>query len=182
MRPLAPRERKLVAVLLLLLAVTVVYFGLIGPVVDGFQSRAERREALHRQFRMNEQRIASLDALQHAALRQQDALMGMFIVAADADEAGETLRAQLEDVGQSAGGDIKSTEALVSSEEGWTRAAIDARMTHAQFAQFLARLNQQQPPVVVDTVIANAADALNDPKSDLLNVRLEISAPFLRAR
>ncbi|MFM9937539.1 MAG: type II secretion system protein GspM [Novosphingobium sp.] len=182
MRSLSRRESRLVAVLLLLLAVTLIYFGLVAPVVDGFQNRALLREQLHRQFRSNEQRIATLDALQREALRQQDALRTMFLIGADADEAGEALRAEIEAAAQTNGADIKATEALLSSEEGWTRAALEARMTHSQFAALLAQLNQLHPPVVVDTVIANAADALNDPKSDTLNVRLEISAPFLRAQ
>jgi general secretion pathway protein M len=182
MRTLSARESRLIAVLLLLVAVTLVYFVVIGPVVDGFQSRALLREQLHRQFRGNEQRIATLDALQREALRQQDAMRTMFLIGNDAEEAGETLRAQIEAAAQASGADIKATEALLSSQDGWARAALEARMTHAQFAALLAQLNQQQPPVVVENVIANAADALNDPKSDLLNVRLEISAPFLRAQ
>jgi general secretion pathway protein M len=182
MRTLSGRESRLIAVLLLLVTVALAYVVVIGPLVEGFESRNQRREQLHRQFRANEQRIATLSALQREALRQQDTMRSMFLVGADAEEAGETLRAQLEAAAQANGADIKATEALLSSDDGWVRAALEARMTHSQFAALLAQINRMTPPVVAETVIANAADALNDPKSDYLNVRLEISAPFLRAQ
>ena len=49
-------------------------------------------------------------------------------------------------------------------------------------AGLLARLNALKPALAVDAVTVIADDALTNPKSDLLDVRLEASAPFVPAR
>jgi len=182
MRSLSARERQLVAVLLLLVAIAAAYFAVVYPIIDGFRSRAEAREQLQHTFLRNTQRIATLDQLQRTALKQQVDLRTMLIVGPDSDEAGETLREQIEATAQAAHVNVKATEAVLSGDEGWVRVALEAQMSHAQLANLLAQLNQQRPAIVIETVVANAADALNDPKSDLLDVRLEVSAPFLRTQ
>lgn len=103
------------------------------------------------------------------------------MAAPDAEQAGEALRERIETAAQELGADIKSSEA-VPAETGWARAAIDARMSHAQFANFLAKLNALKPALAVETVTVVADDALTNYKSDLLDVRLEASAPFVPAR
>jgi general secretion pathway protein M len=182
MRPLSQRERRLFAILILIAVISLALLVVVGPIIGGFNSRAQQRAQLAQQFLINEQRIASLGALQREALRQEDTMRTTFLTAPDADEAGETLREQVEATAQGTGATIKATEATASADDGWVRVTLEAKTTHAQFATLLARLNQQQPAVVVETFVANAADALNDPKSDSIDVRLEISAPFIRAR
>lgn len=181
MRPLSARERKLVAVLLLVLAVALVLLVVIGPIVSGFADRAARREALAQTFHANELRIASLGGLQAEAERQSGEMRQRFIAAPDAAEASELLRERIEALTQELGGDIKASDA-VPAETGWARAAIDARMSHTQLATLLARLNQIKPALAVETVTVIADDAMTNPKSDLLDVRLEATAPFVPAR
>jgi hypothetical protein len=59
---------------------------------------------------------------------------------------------------------------------------MDMRMSHAQLAALLARLNAMKPALAVETVTVIADDALTNYKSDLLDVRLEATAPFVPAR
>lgn len=181
MRPLSARERKLIAVLVLVLAVALVLTIVIGPVASGFSDRAARREALVQTFHANELRIGSLGALQAEAERQTGAMRGLFMAAPDAGEASEALRERVETAVQELGGDIKASEA-VPAEEGWARAAMDMRVSHAQLAALLARLNAMKPALAVETVTVIADDALTNYKSDLLDVRLEATAPFVPAR
>ncbi len=181
MRPLSSRERKLIAVLILVLAVSLVLTIVIGPVVSGFTERAARREALVQTFHANERRIGSLNALQAEAERQPGQMRALLLAAPDADEAGEALRERIETAAQDAGGDIKASEA-VPTEQGWARAAIDARMSHAQLATLLARLNALKPALAVDSLTVIADDALTNTRSDLLDVRLEATAPFVPPR
>ena len=123
MRPLSARERKLIAVLILVLAVALVLTIVIGPVASGFSDRAARREALVQTFHANELRIGSLGTLQAEAERQTGAMRGLFMAAPDAGEASEALRERVETAVQELGGDIKASEA-VPAEEGWARAAM----------------------------------------------------------
>lgn len=181
MRPLSPRERKLMAVLILVLAVSLVLTLVISPLVFGFAERAARREALIQTFHANEQRIAALTALQAEAERQKGEMRVLFLSAPDAAEASETLRDRIETVTQDLGGDIKSSDAL-PAEQGWARAGIDARLSHAQLAALLARLDALKPALALDTLTVIAEDALTNSRSDLLDVRLEATAPFVPAR
>jgi hypothetical protein len=68
------------------------------------------------------------------------------------------------------------------AEQGWARAAIDVRLSHEQLAALLARLNALKPALAVDTLLVIADDALTNSRSDLLDVRLEATAPFVPAR
>lgn len=181
MRPLSPRESKLIAVLILVMAVSLALTLVIGPIVSGFTDRAARREALVQTFHANELRIGSLGALQAEAERQVGEMRRLFISAPDAEDASEALRERVETAAQEAGGDVKGSEA-VPSEEGWARAAIDARMSRDQFAALLAHLNAMKPALAVESVTVIADDALTNTKSDLLDVRLEATAPFVPAR
>lgn len=182
MRKLSVRESRLVAVLILVAAVALVALVVIGPIVDGFRDRAQKREQLGQQFLINERRIASLNVLQREAVRQDDAIRGMFLSAPDADEAGEALREQIEGVAQAAKVNIKATEAMQGAEDDWVRAALEVQVTDAQLIDLLARINTIKPGVVVDSVAVTAADALTNLESDTLDVRIEASAPFLRTR
>ncbi len=181
MRPLSPRERKLVAVLILVLAVALVLTLVIGPLVSGFSARAARRDALVQTFHANEQRISALNALQAEAERQIGEMRVLFMAAPDAEDAGETLRERIETAALEAGADVRASEAL-PAEQGWARAALDVRLNHQQLASLLARLNTMKPALAVDGLTVIAEDALTNPKSDLLDVRLEATAPFVPAR
>ncbi len=181
MRPLSPRERKLIAVLILVLAFSLVLTIVIGPLVSGFTERTARRDALVQTFHANELRIGSLGALEAEAERQVGEMRTLFIAAPDGEDAGEALRERVEAAAQEAGGDVKASEA-VPTEEGWARAAIDARLSHDQLAVLLARLNAMKPALVVESVAVIANDALTNTKSDLLDVRLEATAPFVPTR
>ena len=181
MRSLSPRERKLVAVLILVLAVSLVLAVVIGPLVAGFTERSARRDALVQTFHANEKRIGSLSALQAEAERQVGEMRALFMAATDADEAGEALRDRIEAAALAAGGDVKTSEAL-PADEGWARAALEVRLSHTQLAGLLARLNRMKPALAVDGLTVVAEDALTNPKSDLLDVRLEATAPFVPAR
>jgi hypothetical protein len=90
------------------------------------------------------------------------------------------LRAAVEAIVAAAGADVKASEAL-PGEEGWAHAAVEARMGHAQLATVLARLDAARPALAVDGVTVIADDALSNFKSDLVDVRIEASAPFLVA-
>lgn len=185
MRPLSARERKLIAVLILVAAIALVLSLMITPIVSGFAERAARRDALIQTFHANEQRIAAIGALQAEAERQIGQMQGLFMAAPDAETAGEALRERIEAAAQDLGADVKTSEAVPpdasQTDANWARAAIDARMSHAQLANLLAKLNALRPALAVETITVIADDALTNTKSDLLDVRLEVSAPFVPA-
>lgn len=202
MRALSPRESRLVALLILVATLTLVALIVVEPVVAGFRDRAGRRRELAGTFVLNERRIAAMPALTHEAERQKDELHRRLLTAPDADEAAEMLRSMIEAAATASGADIKSTDSAGSGEDGddtaadptdharkaqdsaadgWVRATVEAEMTHARLGDLLARLNALRPALVVDHVTIVADDALYHFNSDQIDVRIETSAPFLRA-
>ena len=182
MRPLSPRESRLVALLILVALVSLVLLVIIGPLVGGFRDRAQQRDMLAARFLANEQRIASLRTISARAEAQQGEMRALFITAPDGEEADEALRERIETAAQSVGANVKATEAIPGSADGWARASLEVQATEPQLAGLLARLNQLQPAVAIETMTATADDAQINLKSETINVRLEASAPFLRAQ
>lgn len=181
MRKLSPRESRLVAIAILLAAIALLFMLIVNPVLDGFRERAARREQLVQTFHLNERRIAAVPALQHEAERQGDAMRALFMAAPDAEQAGEALREKIEAAAEAEGAQVKASEST-TSDDGWAHAAIELQLGHAQLAALLQRLNQVKPSLAVDTVTVNAEEAVNNFKSDNLDVRIEASAPFVLAR
>ncbi|WP_225207870.1 hypothetical protein, partial [Novosphingobium huizhouense] len=91
---MSTRERRLVAVLILVVAVAGVLALLVTPIIEGFSSRDRQRQMLAQVFHANERRIAAVGVLQHEAEAQQTEMRRRFMVAPDADEANEMLRAR----------------------------------------------------------------------------------------
>ncbi|MEI9932269.1 MAG: type II secretion system protein GspM [Rhizomicrobium sp.] len=59
MRPLEPRERQIVALGILVLALVIVWFGLIQPVIGGFIGRAQERSELTGTYKRNAHILAA---------------------------------------------------------------------------------------------------------------------------
>jgi len=182
MRPLSPRENRLVALLILVGLVSLVLLVIVGPLIGGFRDRAQQRDTLAARFQANDLRIASLRTIQARAEEQQAEMRKLFMVAPDGDEADETLRERIEAAAQSVGANVKATEAIPGSVEGSARASLEVQVSEAQLASLLTRLNQLKPAVAIETMTVTADDALTNLKSEAINVRLEASAPFLRAQ
>ena len=179
MRALTRRERQLVAILILVAAVSGFLALIIRPIVEGFAARDRQREMLAQVFHANERRISSVGVLQHQAEAQGAEMRRRFMVAPDPDEANEMLRARIEAAVLAVGGDVKASEGISSEDEG-ARAAIEARMPHAQLPRLLDLLNQMRPAIAVNAMTVIADEALGNAKSDIIDVRLEASAPFLK--
>ncbi|WP_225206580.1 type II secretion system protein GspM [Novosphingobium huizhouense] len=178
MRQMSTRERRLVAVLILVVAVAGVLALLVTPIIEGFSSRDRQRQMLAQVFHANERRIAAVGVLQHEAEAQQTEMRRRFMVAPDADEANEMLRARIEAAVIATGGDVKASEGIPGETDG-AHAAVDARMPHGQLPRLLELVNQMRPAVAVDAMTIIADEALGNAKSDVIDVRLEASAPFL---
>ena len=71
MKPLSPRERKLVAVALLLGVIALIWIALLQPVLDGFTERAEQRAELADRYAQNERLIGRIGQLRRVAEQQR---------------------------------------------------------------------------------------------------------------
>jgi general secretion pathway protein M len=181
MRTLSGRERKLVAIAILLGAIALVWLGLVQPLISGFSDRAERRAELSREYVQNERLIGRIAALRRAAEAQRAKAADYAIAAENAGQAGELLKTRLADSFGRAGGELRATDA-VEPAAGWVRAGVTGVMSYDQLITLLDHLSQDPPYLVLDALSVNADRAVNSNNLDLMDVHLEASIPFAPAK
>ncbi len=180
MKPQSPRERKLVAIALLLGLIALVWLGVIQPLVDGFSARAEQRAELADRYAQNERLIGRIAQLRKVAEEQRRQRTAYALPAPDAGQAAELLKERLAAALDKAGGELRET-AAIEARAGWARASASGVVSNGQLLDWLAGLTAQQPYLVLESVTIGADRALNSNRADLMDVKLEASIPFAPA-
>jgi general secretion pathway protein M len=183
MRPLSARERRLVAIGILVALVAVVWFGLISPVLGGFWSRTEERHALQAQYDRDSRTVASIPILKHEAQQQRRTEEQYAIAASTPELASKQLQDRVAKSVGAVGGLVRSSVPLdtTASEVGMR---VDLQLTNQQLNQLLKRLESEEPYVVVGYISVAADRAFETGKLAAMDVKLQVSAVFhpVRAR
>jgi hypothetical protein len=182
MRPLSARERRLVAVALLLAVVAVVWFLILAPFVGGFIDRAAQRRELIATHQRNQKTMASIPTWRKASEAQRRHAERFSIPAQTEQLAVEALKERLASLATDEGFQItamQDLEADTPAEEAKVRA--DLQITLTQLHQSLRRL-ETEGPYVVEYLSVSADRALATGKSSRLLVRLEVGAPWRAVR
>lgn len=177
MRTLAPRERRLGAVAILVGVLALGWLAIIRPIVDGFASRAAQREALMLTYARDERTIGQLGSIGRAAARQQQTSGLYHMPAADIAAANAALAERLGSAVTAAGGELRGVEDM-AAPSGIARARLTCRLTGRQLAVLLERLENAPPFLTVDAVGIGANEDQAEARPDLLDVRLELSASY----
>lgn len=181
MRVTSLRERRLVALLILVAVIAGFLLLVVGPIAGGFAERAERREALLRQYQLNQRLGGSVGRLSRQAARQREALRGLALMANSPAQAAAELDARLQAGIEAAGGELRSSEQISATEDGLARARATARIGLPQLVAVLARLQNQPPYATVERLSIAADQAVVSGQLEPLDVSLEVSIPSLRA-
>lgn len=176
-RSLSARERRLLAVLLLVAVLALLARGLVLPLLDGFSERAATRAALAERYARNARLIASAPRLARLAERQNRELAAFLIVAPTPALAGERLQERLQAIVEAAGGEFRLAETL-GSEPDRVGVRVEARLTQAQLTQALLALQNDRPFLGITAVGINAADALTATTPGPMDVRIDVSIPY----
>jgi general secretion pathway protein M len=183
MRPLTPRERRLLALGLLVGAIGLVWLVLVGPLVGGFADRAQQRQDLAQTYRRNERLIAALPALR-AAAEAQRANAGRFGLAAPSEAlAVEALKERLQHLAADQGFAVTAVEDLqADAPAGEIKLRADLTLTLTQLYETVKRLESEDAYVVVDYVSVSADRSLAANRLAPIDVRLELSAAWRPTR
>lgn len=177
MKPLEPRERKLVAVGLLVATAAGLWLGLVSPLVGGVQARSEKRQELLSRYQANQRLMAALPSFRAEALVQRRTASLYQITAPTEALATEALRQRLSQALTDAGGAVTAVQPIQSDvPRGWTSVRADARITLTQLLGSLRRLENEPPYVVIDYASLGAERALLTGHAAPLDVRLQVSA------
>lgn len=179
MRPLSARERRLVAVGLLVAAVALVWFGIVGPIVGGFAARAAERDRLQATYQRNVRLIAALPVWRAAAEAQRRDAGRFAIVAPSEQLAAEALKARLQQLAKDEGVVLSSIQDLpADAAPGTVKVRADMQANLTQLCDSLRRLETEGSYVVVDYISISADQAVATGRSSPMGVRLELSADY----
>lgn len=179
MKPLSPRERRLIALGLAVAAIVLVQGFVVQPIVEGFVDRASAREELEAEYQRNARILDGAVAWRELASRQAETMPNFALVADDAPSALNILQTRLSDVLSQEGGTIRSVGEREASRADRVGVGADAEMTLPQLFRSLARLEHEDPYVLVDSLAIAAVREGGTDGAIRLSVRLEISAPIL---
>lgn len=177
MRPLSPRESRLVAVLILVAVVALAQFAVIAPIMHGFADRAEQRRELRARYAANDRMIAAIPRLRRQAETRNALLRHYTLAAPDPGAAAEMLRDRLQSAVTAIGGDPRGGEDI-PAPPGTVAARVNARLASPQLTALLVTLQNARPAITVTAMAISADDALVSGQSTTLDVQLEASIPF----
>ena len=178
MKPLTPRESRLVALGILIAVIAGVWLLLVEPVLEGFGERADTRETLLDTYSRN-QRILSGIPLWQEELEEQRQTAGRFAITAPTDAlAAEQLKNRLSRMASEAGGTLTAIQDVEDGvPAGFVRVRVNMQMTLGQLYKTLARLESEEPYVVVESLSVVADRAAQTGHLGPMAVRVEVSAP-----
>ena len=178
MRPLSARERRLVAVALLLAAFALAWFVVVGPFVGGFFDRAAQRRELEAEYQRDLRIMASIPVWRQAAERQRASAPRFAISAQSGQLAVEALKEHLSALATEEGFQITAMQDLdADTPSGEAKVRADLQPNLTQLQESLRRL-ETEGPYVVEYLSVSADRALATGHSARLAVRLEISAAW----
>jgi hypothetical protein len=176
-RPLSAREQRLVALLILTGLIALVYFAVIHPIAAGFAARDARREQLLGTYAHNVRTIASIPRLRRRAEQQRASITAFVLPARNVEAGREALKDRLQRVIEAAGGEFREG-ADGEGPAGWVQVRATARMTLPQLGATLARLGDERPYLIVDTLTIGADTALVIGQSSAMDIQIEASIPL----
>jgi hypothetical protein len=185
MRPLQSRERRILAVGLLLAALGFVWLAVISPLVGGFFARAEERTQLIADYQRNQRVMAQVGAWRIQAEDQRKSAPRFAIIAASQQLAVEALKDRVVKLAADEGFTVAAFSDLAAdAPEGKIRIRADLQLTLTQLYASLRRLETEGCYVVVEYLAVSADRAVATGRSAPLAVRIEITAAYrpVRAR
>jgi hypothetical protein len=183
MRELSPRERRLVALGLLALALGVTWLAIIGPLVVGFLDRAAEKRRLVETFQVDARLIASLPALRATAEAQRAGGARFAIAAPSETLAAEALKQRLQHIAADQGYTVAALEDLqADAPAGAVKLRADMTLSLTQLYETIRRLETEDAHVVIDYLSVNADRSIAAGRLAPIDVRVELSTDWRPVR
>ncbi len=179
-RPTSPRERQLIALLVLLAIIAGAYYLVVAPIVAGFNTREEMRDQLALTYLHNLRTVSAIPSLRREAEDQRSAAASFVVNAPNIEAGREWLKDRLQRAIDSAGGEFREGNDA-EGRAGWARARASARVTLPQLTTALTRLQNQPPWIIIESVTVTATDAVVTGQSSTMDVEIEASIPLRAA-
>jgi type II secretory pathway component PulM len=179
MTSLSDRERRLVAVLILIALITLGWLAIVSPIISGFEARAAERERLALVQASNERLIDNVARLRRTAEAQKANMTRFHLIAPTPEAASEQLKDRVSALIGEAGGEVRALQD-VETAEGQIELRIEARVGGEQLARLIERLQNAEPLLIMRSLSVSAPGAIgaevSAPSSRNLDIRLDVAA------
>ncbi len=174
---LTVRERKLVAVGILVLLIAAVWLGVVRPIVGGFHARADERDRLVREQTRGERILAQLPywRARDAALRVDAPAFALPI--RQPALAGEAAVELVSTAVTRTGGEVRAIREQ-SAADGLAKIHADLRLNLTQLTGLLKLLEDQRPFAIVQTLTIAADPATSAGRLSTLDVGIDLAIPY----
>jgi general secretion pathway protein M len=177
MRPLTPRESRLVAIGILVALIAGVWLLLFNPVIEGFSERADTRETLLETYARNQRMLSGISVWQQQLAEQRQSAGRYAISAPTAALAAEQLKNRLSRMTSESGGALTAIQDVEDGvPNGFVRVRADMQMTLGQLYKTLARLESEEPYVIVESLSVVADSAAKTRHLGPMVIRMEVSS------
>jgi type II secretory pathway component PulM len=181
MTSLSDRERRLIAILILIAVIALGWLAIIAPILSGFEARAAERERLALVQASNQRLIDNVVRLRRLAEAQKADMARFHVLAATPEAAAEQLKERVSALIGTAEGEVRAMQD-VEAEVGRIALRIEARVDAGQLVRLLERLQNSEPLMVVSALSVSApavsSAETSAPSSRKLDVRLDLAASY----
>lgn len=177
MRPMSLRERRLVALLILVAMIALVWLVFLFPLIDGFRARQDERADLLSQHQRNMQVAARLPVLRAEAVRQRAGAARFALPGRDAKAAAAMLRERVRRLAQRHQIVMQSVQEIEAGA-GEVRVRADGTFQTEQLTAFLKDLQNQDPAMLVSSLTVVADAAFETGQAAPLGIRFEVSSAY----
>lgn len=179
MSNLSERERRLVAILILVALITLGWIAVVSPILSGFEARAAERERLALVQASNQRLIDNVGILRRQTEAQRAEMARFHLIADTPEAASEQLKDRISTLIAEADGEVRALQDTEATE-GRIALRIEARVDDTELPRLLQRLQNAEPLLVVRTLSVSASSApgaaIPAISSRKLDIRLDVSA------
>lgn len=178
MRRLNPRERRLVAIALLLAALVLPYLLIVAPIVDGFSARAAERAQMAQQLEHDRRMLGSVGVWRARAQAQRLDRASYALAATSPAAASEAAIQRVSASLQAVGGKVRSVREQPGSA-GQVHVRAEAQLSLTQLAAVLKVVGNQKPCIVVEGLSIAADQAAAAGRLSPMDVRIDLAVPYV---
>jgi hypothetical protein len=172
------RERRLIALGLLVLLLALVGFGVVAPIVRGFAARRAEREQLADDLIRGQRLMAERGFWRIQALRQRTEVDRYAVLAPNASAAAQAATERISAAVQTPGGALSSLREQPPAP-GEARLRVEGRLTLTQLVATLKLMEGQKPYLIIEGLSIAADPAAGAGQPSPLDVRIDLAIPYL---
>lgn len=178
---LARRERRLIALGLLVLAFALAWFVIVRPIQAGFADREDEREQLLTTYARGERVIGAMRATRAALRRQRAGAPDWALDASSPALATDLLRETVLNAARAQHATVASVQET-QAQPGTVAVRADLTTTPDRVAALVVALENLRPWPVVEQFNIVADRALEAPGGAPIDVRVDLSVRFNASR